>query len=371
MAQTADLRVLGQLDCATGQYSATLQLRASGATSFSIGTSSLFLNYDPTSLTFTSYQSQNFDANTLCSGQPLWDVHSFDGSTPGSFNLTISLNSSTISCPLITNTAWVSIGTITFTVLNPDGNPALLYNPAFSSFNAVPANNGLIQVSLGQVTGVNQAGVLRCAPPCSISLAADAGSCIPATNSYTLSGTVAIGNTTQAGVATITAGTSQTVGYAPGTSSIPFSFTGLISDGLQHTVTVSNPSCGSALATYTAPASCSCIPPTLSQAISTPATCNGTAIQATASVRFVSSGGDRYSITPTNQIPTPYSNSVALVNGTGLLGNLPNPTTPETYLIRVYQGSNTCFIDRFVVLQSQVCDCPASSCLQIVVTQIR
>ncbi|AUD06525.1 Ig domain-containing protein [Spirosoma pollinicola] len=169
-AQTANLSVSTQLDCASGHYLATMQIRASDATSFSIGTSSVFLTYDPNSLTFVSYQSLNFDQNSLCGDQALWDMHSSDGTSPGLFNLTMSLNSTSVSCPLINNTDWVSIGTITFNVKNPDGNPALNFVPNFSSFNAVPANNGVVRIQTGQFTGVNQAGVLRCAPVCSLSL---------------------------------------------------------------------------------------------------------------------------------------------------------------------------------------------------------
>ncbi|MBO0948162.1 putative Ig domain-containing protein [Fibrella forsythiae] len=169
-AQTADLRLTTLLNCADGTYKATMQIRASDANSFSIGTSSVFLTYDPSSLSLVSYQSQNFNEATLCGGQALWDVHSFDGSNPGLFNLTMTLNSSSVSCPMITNADWVSIGIITFSVQNPDGNPTLAFNPDFTSFNAVPANNGVLQINAGQYAGVNQSGVLRCAPVCSLSL---------------------------------------------------------------------------------------------------------------------------------------------------------------------------------------------------------
>ncbi|ARK11716.1 hypothetical protein A6C57_16030 [Fibrella sp. ES10-3-2-2] len=166
-AQTANLRLDTQLNCATGQYTATIQIRADSPTSFSIGTSSVFLSYDPASLTFVSYQSLNFDETTVCAGQALWDPHNFDASTLGLFNLTINLNSTTVSCPLISNTDWVSIGQLTFTVLNQAGNPTLLFSADNTSFNALPGNNGLTQISAGLFTGVDQPGVLACPPPCS------------------------------------------------------------------------------------------------------------------------------------------------------------------------------------------------------------
>jgi hypothetical protein len=262
-AQTANLRLSAQLDCASGQYLATLQIRASDATSFSIGTSSVFLTYNPSSLTFVNYQSLNFDNNTLCGGQSLWDSHSFDGSSPGQFNLTMVLNSSSVSCPLITNTDWVSIGTIRFSVLNPNGNPSLQFSTAFSIFNAVPANNGSIQIQQGQYVGVDQLGVLNCptTPVCSLTATAAPGICNTTSNRYTLTGTVNLSNAV-AGNLTISDGNvSVLVPVAANQASASFSLTGLASDGVMHTVSASLSGCGTGTTTtYTAPQSCTVTP---------------------------------------------------------------------------------------------------------------
>lgn len=381
MAQTADLRVSTQLNCADGTYKATMQIRASNATSFSIGTSSVLLSYDPTSLTFVSYQSLTFNENTLCNGQTLWDTHSFDGSNPGLFNLTMLLNSSSTSCPLITNADWVSIGTINFSVRNPDGNPSLAFNAAFSSFNAVPANNGVLQIQEGQYTGVSQAGVLRCAPVCSLSVATttlpngQAGTvytqaltttggtaplsysitsgnlpaglslnastgiisgtaitaettsfsllvtdnqscsataslaitttpapvcslvttalpstCTPATNQYTVSGTVTDTNTTGSQSLTIAVGNVRTIVNMVGNGPVSYTLTGLPSDGANKTVTVisSATACGITSATYSAPISCS---------VGAPAY----ALLKTASINQVAKGGVvTYTVSVTN-----------------------------------------------------------------------
>lgn len=260
LAQTADLRLSTQLDCASGQYLATLQIRASDATSFSIGTSSVFLSYDPSSLTFVSYQSLNFDTNATCGGQSLWEPHSFDGSSPGLFNLTMVLNSSSISCPLISHADWVSIGTITFQIRNPDGNPTLLVNPTFSSFNAVPANNGINQIQQGQYTGVNQEGALRCTPICSLTTTATPGSCNALSNQYTLTGTVSLRSAT-AGSLVITDGSvSTTVLVVANQPTASFSLAGLNADGIGHTVSANLSGCSTTTVTYTAPPGCKVIP---------------------------------------------------------------------------------------------------------------
>ena len=59
-------------------------------------------------------------------------------------------------------------------VLNPLDNPLLSFEPAYTSFNTVPDNNGAQSIPPGTFTGVNQAGALKCAPcgPC-LTIAAD------------------------------------------------------------------------------------------------------------------------------------------------------------------------------------------------------
>lgn len=259
-AQKADLRLSTQLDCASGQYRTTIQIRASDATSFSIGTSSVFLTYDPSSLTFVSYQSLNFDTNSLCGGQSPWNTHSVDGSSPGFFNLTMALNGSTVSCPLITNTDWVSIGTITFSVRNPEGNPSLLFSTVLSSFNAVPANDGAIQIKQGQYVGVDQSGVLKCTPVCSLTATATPGLCNTASNLYTLTGTINLSNAV-AGNLTVSDGSISTVlSVTANQSTASYSLPGLTSDGVGHTVSASLSGCGTTTITYNAPQSCATTP---------------------------------------------------------------------------------------------------------------
>ncbi len=169
LAQAADLRFATRLDCATNRYLATIQIRSSGATSFSIGTSSIFVNYAPASLSYVSYQSANFSPVNLCINgtTPSWDQHMVSGNMAGMFNLTMTLLNATGSCPGVA-TGWVDVGTLTFAVLNPLGNPLLAFDPAYTSFNTVPDNNGAQTIPPGTFTGVDRGGALNCAAcgPC-------------------------------------------------------------------------------------------------------------------------------------------------------------------------------------------------------------
>ncbi len=169
LAQAADLRFLTRLNCATNQYTATIQIKSSGATSFSIGTSSVFVTYAPASLSYVSYQAGNFSPINLCLGgvASSWDQHMVSGSMAGMFNLTMTLLNANSSCPGV-GTGWIDVGTLTFAVLNPAGNPLLAFEPTYTSFNTVPDNNGVQTIPRGAFTGVDQPGTLKCGPcsPC-------------------------------------------------------------------------------------------------------------------------------------------------------------------------------------------------------------
>ncbi|WP_185155409.1 DUF11 domain-containing protein [Rudanella paleaurantiibacter] len=92
--------------------------------------------------------------------------------------------------------------------------------------------------------------------PCALATTATPSTCTPATNQYTVSGTISL-TSTIAGTATITDGTrSTTVTVPTGATSVAYSLTGLTSGTGSHTVVVNLPGCGSATATYSAPASC-------------------------------------------------------------------------------------------------------------------
>ncbi|WP_461149122.1 hypothetical protein [Spirosoma pulveris] len=103
------------------------------------------------------------------------------------------------------------------------------------------------------------------APVCSLVATAAAGSCNPATNQYTLTGSVSATNGAASQSLTIAVGNVSTVVTLTGNGPVNYTLNGLTSDGLAKTVSVisSATACGSATTTYTAPASCTytCPPP--------------------------------------------------------------------------------------------------------------
>ena len=281
LSQTATLRIVGQPNCIQNQYTATIQIRAADATSFSIGTSSVYLTYNPVSFSFASYQPLNFAPNNLCIGglASSWDNHTFDSTTPGIFNLTLTLVSNTFSCPIVTNSDWISIGTVTFSILNPSADPQLVFNSLLTNFNSAPANDGTNPILKGVFSGISLPSLLS-----SVSLTAGASACNPATNTYVLSGTATVNNTTQPGILTLTAGaSSQTVAVGSGVSTVAYSFSGLASVGGTQTVAVTVPGCASASTTYAVPTSCSVAPslPCNVAVTLTPGSCNSATNQFT------------------------------------------------------------------------------------------
>ncbi|MEZ0486420.1 putative Ig domain-containing protein [Fibrella aquatica] len=118
--------------------------------------------------------------------------------------------------------------------------------------------------------------------PCSLTATATAGLCASATNQYTASGTISLANNTAGGIATITDGAvSTTVSVAASATSVPYTLPGLLSGTGSHTVIVSLPGCGTAAATYSAPASCTVAPVQLAVVVTTPV-CNSATNQYTA-----------------------------------------------------------------------------------------
>ncbi len=137
-----------------------------------------------------------------------------------------------------------------------------------------PNSTGIISFTLGQAGQNNfsyDAGYK--AATCSLTATATPTTCNSATNQYTVSGTISLTNAL-AGTATITDGArSMTVSVAASASSVAYSLTGLTSNGASHTVVVSLVGCGTAVATYSAPASCTVAPCALAASVGTPV-CN-------------------------------------------------------------------------------------------------
>ena len=99
------------------------------------------------------------------------------------------------------------------------------------------------------------------APVCSLTATATAGICASATNTYSATAVVQLTNPT-AGILTVSTGGQSLTFVTSAVSSATYVavFNSLLSDGVDHTITVSLPGCSTTTTTYTAPASCSVTP---------------------------------------------------------------------------------------------------------------
>ncbi|GAB4010752.1 hypothetical protein GCM10028808_22540 [Spirosoma migulaei] len=164
-----------------------------------------------------------------------------------------------------------------------------------------------------------------------LSLSVVAGSCVPATNQYSISGIVSLTGAL-AGTATLTDGlASTTVAVNAGDTSVPFSLTGLTSGTSSHTLTV-NYASQTVSVTYTAPASCTVAPASLGGAVFTDTNTNG-----------VQDGGDTpiagVEVTLLDGASSPVTSTTTSPSGiysfTGLTPGVPYSvsfTTPTGYL---------------------------------------
>jgi len=161
----ADLRFVDSLDCDNKLLIAKIQIRSSDLQNFKIGTSSIFVTYNDTALSYNSYNSLRFDGGDLCIGgvASAWDAHVVDGtSVPGQFNLTMVLNNEGFGCPDVDNAGWVDIGEISFNVRNSTLNPRVQFDTANTTFNVDLPNDGTVSVALDSLFGLNNDTLLIC-----------------------------------------------------------------------------------------------------------------------------------------------------------------------------------------------------------------
>ncbi len=159
-----DLRLRSELDCQANTYCLTLQAKGQ-QTDFTIGTSSIMLNYDPNALEFVNYTSSQFDESETCIGGAMspWDEQKSDGtSIPGKFCLTMTLLTDSISCPEITTEQWEDIGVICFDIMNNDTTPNIKFDAENTHFNSSSPNDGTRPITLGTLHSIDADEALAC-----------------------------------------------------------------------------------------------------------------------------------------------------------------------------------------------------------------
>ena len=163
LAQELEVLLEDNRDCNQNIYCVSIQLKTAGETK-DIGTSSVFLRYNPTALAFSSYTSSHFDGSDQCieNKAASWDVQTFDAtSTPGFFNVTMTLLTNQFSCPSIGEEA-TEVGILCFTVLDEQKPPNLKILKNNTNFNSNIPNTGEKLLPLGKVAAINNATALQC-----------------------------------------------------------------------------------------------------------------------------------------------------------------------------------------------------------------
>jgi hypothetical protein len=135
------------------------------------------------------------------------------------------------------------------------------------------------------------------------------------------------------------------------------------------TYTVTITSSGTCIATATTLVAVLCSPPEISTTKVTQATCNGTTAKNNAKIEFTAINGNKYDIVlgATYTGTGTYSSATNISGGGGSKINIPNPVSSEQYTIRVYNGSNTCYIDKTVTLNATSCVfvCEPFKCVEL------
>lgn len=162
-AQTIDLHLAGKQDCSSNTYCVSIQAQTD-AGELTIGTSSIFLQYNTSALSYFNYTSTHFDGSDQCIQDvaTAWDIQTYDAiSAPGYFNVTMTLLTNEFSCPAIQSEA-VEIGVICFNVLDDQQSPALKILKNNTGFNSSTPNTGEKLIEIGEVNQITDNKVLQC-----------------------------------------------------------------------------------------------------------------------------------------------------------------------------------------------------------------
>ncbi|WP_198424791.1 SdrD B-like domain-containing protein, partial [Spirosoma endbachense] len=240
------------------------------------------------------FVDHTFDAGVFCS-----DITATLTPVPATCTATTENNNGQISITSVTNAnrfaislgtsytgvAYASataIGSLPQTVVNNAPNEGQTYTVRFFNGSDNCVQDITVTVAPKSCTAV----------PCGLAMVVTPGLCQSATNSYVLSGTVTATNVPSSGTLTITSAafSPRSLTLPAGNASGTFSYSGLVSNGQDYTVTASysNSACSPVSQTFTAPASCSVAPPCSMSAVATPGICATAtnAYSATAVVRL-------------------------------------------------------------------------------------
>ncbi len=156
--EVIDLRLNPNLNCDDNLF--CVQIEAKAQTSgFQLSDADLGFTYNSAALVFTSYNSEEFDENTLCGNTAnTWAAHTTT-STSGAFDIAMDLIG-TESCPEVINSSWQAIGTLCFDIIDANISPDLKFNNSKTTFTSF-TNDGTA-IDVGIINNIDNPEALSC-----------------------------------------------------------------------------------------------------------------------------------------------------------------------------------------------------------------
>ena len=146
--QIVKVLLSGDNDC-NGELEVGIYVRASyfSPLDFKIGSSSIFLNYEPTIVAFSGYTPQEFhDVEPL---NEAWaDQKVTADNECGISNIVLQMQDNTRPNMFLTKQTLIHVGTATFNILLEGADPQIVLNQRFTHFNRAETNDGTQTISL-------------------------------------------------------------------------------------------------------------------------------------------------------------------------------------------------------------------------------
>lgn len=165
-AQIVKVFLSGNNDC-NGELEVGIYIRASqfSPLDFKIGSSSIFLNFEPTVVAFAGYTPEEF--HEVGSFYGAWiDQKATADNECGISNIVLQLQENTGPNLFLTKQTLIHVGTATFNILVEGADPQILLNQRFTQFNRAETNDGTFKVTLENYPKVLEYNCLSaCAGP--------------------------------------------------------------------------------------------------------------------------------------------------------------------------------------------------------------
>ncbi len=180
-SQIVKIELDGYNNC-SGQIQVDIKIKSSdfSTTDFSIGSSSIFLNFDPQIVSYNSYTPVEFDADvsTQAAGAN-WLPHRYDvDATCGLFDLTLQKEEGGVNNYDLNKSTYITIGTVYFDFVFTDTDPMISINQLFTMFNSADQNDGTAMRDIENYPKLLQYSCNNCVSPTITSINETPSTCI-------------------------------------------------------------------------------------------------------------------------------------------------------------------------------------------------